>query len=150
MNFDRFFAFLNCLLRGNAAHHGSVRMMTACLLVFQLISFCAIYAHNAHEIHVHSAVSGQTIHLTGHHDAHQMTDAEDRVHHAGDHFRENVCLALDYAMSSVMPIPAHHRHLDIVQNQVVSSDVIYRHLEAVYLSHQALAKAPKHSPPACA
>lgn len=140
------YALFNHLKSCKKLQHDCVRFLTALLLVFQVIAFGTLWIHIEEVEHAPSPITGHLVHISGEHQ-HIADEIMCVVRPMNDVTDEEDCLALDYALASSLPISTRVEYNFYFENQPVSSEIIFRHLQSVYLSHLALRQAPKHSPP---
>ena len=134
---------LNALMRMRSCMRG----LTAALLLFQVISWGALFIHNHKSVHAFGN-NGSIIHI-------ENADA-----YAGDvpgvsteptNIHDDTCCAFEHALRASTPVPVLYADCISTDDSIsISREIIAKRLEIVYLSHLALDRAPKQSPPVTA
>ena len=130
--------------------HAAFRMrsclhfLTTALLLFQILSWGALFVHNQESVHAIGA-NGIVVHIE--HPDVQMTDiANLHAEDIDDH--DDSCPAMEHALRASTPVPVFNAHsFEFCKDVTISHEIIAKRLEIVYLSHLALSRAPKQSPP---
>ena len=121
-----------------------IRILTAALLLFQLISWGTLFIHNTEYSHAISP-GGAIVHVHPH-----DIQAEDTafLHTNHQNNDDDSCPAMEHALRSSAPIPVFNiQPFVLSETASISQEVIAKRLEFVYLSHLTLRHAPKQSPP---
>lgn len=121
-----------------------IRGLTIALFIFQIISWGALFVHNHESSHAITP-NGTVVHV----DRSYVSAADSLCIHTDDKdVHEDSCPAMEHALRSSTPVPVlNSHHFDFSEVEAISREVIAKRLEIVYLSHHALDRAPKQSPP---
>ena len=137
---------LTTIFKLNAAFRmrSCLRILTTALLFFQIISWGMLFVHNQEEIHA-IAPNGTIVHIDNP-DAQSMNVP--CLHTGNTDTHDDTCLAMEHALRASTPVPVLSIHsFEFCDADAISQEVIAKRLEIVYLSHHALDRAPKQSPP---
>ena len=137
---------LMAIFKLNAAYRmrSCLRILTTAILFFQLISWGMLFVHNQEEIHA-IAPNGTIVHI-------EDPDAQSMdtpcLHPQNTDTHDDTCPAMEHALRASTPVPVLNLHsFEFFETEDISQEVIAKRLEIVYLSHHALDRAPKQSPP---
>lgn len=141
------FRMLTTLFKLHAVYRvrSCIRVLTAVLLTFQVISWGMLFIHNEQCTHALSS-NGTIVHVQQHifHANNDVTS----LHAPNSSVHDNSCPAMEHALRTSTPVPVLYIQSAILsETDTISQEVIAKRLEIVYLSHLTLRHAPKQSPP---
>lgn len=110
-------------------------------MLFLLLSWGTYCLHISTVVHVGS-LTGDVVHVSApQFPAPSSPSLDVQTSHA-----DSACHAIHLAALTSAPVPSA-AFLPADPPSIASQDVVFRHLQRVYLSHLALSRAPKTSPP---